>query len=61
MASTASCPPSQTDGSGSITVATWNIRNGHNGELDSALRVMEAMGVDLGVLLETKLTGGIYT
>jgi hypothetical protein len=22
---------------------------------------MEAMGVDLGVLLETKLTGGIYT
>jgi hypothetical protein len=22
---------------------------------------MEAMGVDLGILLETKLTGGIYT
>jgi hypothetical protein len=61
MALTASCPPSQTDGSGSIAVASWNIRNGCNGGLESALRAMEAMGVNLGILLETKLTGGIYT
>ncbi len=63
MASTASRPPSpsQTDGSGFITVASWNIRNGCNGGLESALRAMEAMGIDLGVFLETKLTGGIYT
>jgi hypothetical protein len=61
MALTASCPPSQTDGSGPITVASWNIRNGCNGGLESALQAMEAMGVNLGVLLETKLTGRIYT
>ncbi len=56
-----SCPPSRTDGSESIAVASWNIRNGCNGGLKSALRAMEAMGVNLGILLETKLTGGIYT
>jgi hypothetical protein len=61
MVSTASRPPSQTDGSGSIAVASWNIRNGCTGELESALQVMEAMGINLGVFLETKLTGGIYT
>jgi hypothetical protein len=61
MALTASCPPSRTGGSGSIAVATWNIRNGCNGGLESASRAMEAMGVDLGVFLETKLTGGVYT
>ncbi len=53
-------PPSRTDGSGSIAVASWNIRNGRNGGLESALQAMEALGVDLRVLLETKLTGGIY-
>jgi hypothetical protein len=52
---------SQTDGSGSIVVAWWNIRKGCNGGLESALPAMEAMGVNLGVFLETKLTGGIYT
>jgi hypothetical protein len=61
MASTASCPPSRTDGSGSIAVASWNIRNGCNGGLESALWAMEAMGVNLGIMLETKLMGGIYT
>jgi hypothetical protein len=61
MALTASHPPSQTDGSGSIVVALWNIRNGCNGELESALRAMEAMDVDLGILMETKVTGWIYT
>ena len=61
MAETASRPPSRADGSGSIAVASYNIRSGRSGGLESALRAMEAMGVDLGVLLETKLTGGIYT
>jgi hypothetical protein len=61
MAETASCPPSQADGSGSIAVATYNIRNGRNGGLESALRAMEAMEVDIGVFLESKVTGRIYT
>jgi hypothetical protein len=61
MAETASCPPSRADGSGSITVASYNIRSGCNGGLESALRAMEAMGVDIGIFQETKITGGIYT
>jgi hypothetical protein len=61
MALTVLCLPSQTDGSGSIVVATWNISNGRNGRLESALRSMEAMGIDLGVFLEIKLMGRIYT
>jgi hypothetical protein len=61
MAETASCPPSQADGSESVVVATYNIRNGCNGGLESALRAMEAMEVDIGVFLESKVTSGIYT
>jgi hypothetical protein len=61
MALAASHPPSQTDGSGSIAVALWNIRNGCNGGLESALREMEAIDINLGILIETKVTGGIYT
>ncbi len=53
--------PSQAEGSGSFTVVSYNIRNGHNGELESALQAMKQMGVDCGVLLETKLTKGVYT
>ncbi len=61
MAETASCPPSQADGSGSIAVAMYNIHNGPNGELESTLWAMEAMDVDIGVFLESKVTGRIYT
>jgi hypothetical protein len=61
MAETAPCRPSRADGSGSIAVATYNIRNGHNGGLESALRVMEGIGADLGILMETKVTDGIHT
>jgi hypothetical protein len=61
MAETEPCTPSQVDGSGSIAVATYIIRSGHNGGLVSALRVMKGMGVDLVILLETKVTDGIYT
>jgi hypothetical protein len=61
MAETASCPPSRVDGSGSIVVASYNIRNGRNGGLESACWAMAAMGVDLGIFQETKITDGIYT
>ena len=41
-------------------MATYNIRSGLAGGLASALRAMGDMGVDIGVLQETKLNGGIY-
>ncbi len=53
--------PSQPDGSGSIAFALFNIQNGHNGGLEGGLRAMDQLGVDIRFLLETKLTGGIYT
>ena len=52
--------PSRTDGSGTFTVATWNIRSGRAGGLESALRAAKSLGVDLILLTETKLTQGIY-
>ena len=61
MALTVGKPPLQAEGSGSFTVASYNIRSGSNGGLESALRAMKLMGVDCGVFLETKLTEGIYT
>ncbi len=54
-------PHSRAEGSGPFTVALYNIRNGCNGGLESTLRAMKQMGVDYGVLLETKLTEGVYT
>ena len=60
MALTASRLPSGTDGSGSITIALGNIRNGCNGGLESALRAMKAIGVDR-ILAEFKVTSRIYT
>ena len=54
-------PPSQTDGRGTFSVASWNIHSGRNGSLEAALRAMESLGVDIGILQETKLTKGIYT
>jgi hypothetical protein len=53
--------PSQAEGSGLFTVALYNIQSGCNGGLESALQAMKQMGVDYGVLLETKLTKGVYT
>ena len=61
MVQTAQRTPSRADGSRSIAVASYNIRNGRNGGMESALRAMEALGIDLGILMETKVTGGIYT
>jgi hypothetical protein len=61
MVAVTRAPPSQTDGSGSIALALFNIRSGRNGGLEAALRAMDQLGVDIGFLVETKLTGGIYT
>jgi hypothetical protein len=54
-------PPSQAEGSGLFMMASYNIRSGHNGGLESALRAMKLMGVNFGILLQTKLTKGVYT
>jgi hypothetical protein len=53
-------PPPQAGGSGLFTVASYNIQSGCNGGLESALQAMKQMEVDCGVLLETKLTKGVY-
>ena len=45
----------------SVSIATWNIRSGRNGGLEAACRSLASQSVDLAVLQETKLTGGIYT
>jgi len=49
------------DGSGSVALTLFNIQNGCNGGLVAALRAMDQLGVDIRFLVETKLTGGIYT
>ena len=42
-----------------IRFETYNIRNGWNGGLESALRRMPQTNMDLGVFQETKLTKSI--
>ena len=44
-----------------IRFGTYNIRNGRNGGLESALRGMAQANMDLGIFQETKCTDGIYT
>ena len=44
-----------------IIFATYNIRNGRNRGLESALRVMAQANIDLGIFQETKCTEVIYT
>ena len=61
VARTSTCSPSRTEGSESVALASFNIRSGRNGGLEAALRAMDQLGVDIGFLMETKLTGGIYT
>jgi hypothetical protein len=61
MVLTSQEPPSRADGSGFITLATFNVRSGCNGGLESALRAMAETGVDYGVFMETKITDDIYT
>ena len=43
-----------------IRFGLYNICNGQNGGIESTLRVMSQVNVDLGVFQETKGTGGIY-
>ena len=44
-----------------IKFGTYNIRNGRNGGLESALRGMAQANIDLGVFQENKCTDGVYT
>ena len=44
-----------------IKFSTYNIRNGRNRGLKSALRGMAQANIDLGVFQETKCTNRIYT
>jgi hypothetical protein len=60
MATIAPEPPWQAEGSGLFTAAWFNIKSSPNGGLESALQAMKQMGVDCGILLETKLTKGVY-
>jgi hypothetical protein len=61
MVAVTRAPPSQPDGSGSVALTSFKIRSGRNGGLEAALRAMDQLGVDIGFLVEMKLTGGIYT
>ncbi len=45
----------------SFAVALYNLRSGRNGGLESALRAMAEIDIDCGILVETKITTGIYT
>ena len=44
-----------------IRFGTYNIRNGRNGGLESALRGVSHANMDLGIFQETKFTDVIYT
>ena len=52
----------QTDINGTFAdVATWNVCSGRNGGLESALRAMKALSVDICLFTEAKLMDGIHT
>ena len=40
---------------------TYNIRNGRNRSLESALRGMSQVNMDLGIFQDAKLTNSVYT
>jgi hypothetical protein len=44
-----------------IRVATYNIRDGRNSNLEAALRACEQMRIDVGILTETRLSTDRYT
>ena len=44
-----------------IRFGTYNISNGRNGGLESALRGISQAKMNLGIFQETKCTDGIYT
>ena len=49
-----------TRGTVPIRSGTYNIRNGCNGGLELALRVMSQSNTDLGIFQETKVIDSIY-
>jgi hypothetical protein len=56
----ASSTPSLPEGSGTFSVATWNIRSGRGAGLAAAAKGLRQMGVGCAVLTETKLTDDQY-
>ena len=44
-----------------IRFGTYNICNGRNGGLESALRGMSQANIDLGIFQEKKNTNGVYS
>jgi hypothetical protein len=52
----ASLTPSLPEGSGTFSVATWNIRSEWRAGLAAAAKGLRQMGVGCAVLTETKLT-----
>jgi len=55
-----SSAPSQPEGSGTFSVATWNIRSGRGAGLAAAAKGLRQMGVGCAILTETKLTDDRY-
>ena len=45
---------------GTVSIASWNIRNGRQCGLDAAVKGLEQCGAALAVLQETKRTDGKY-
>jgi hypothetical protein len=56
----ASLAPPLPGGSGTFSVATWNIRSGRRAGLAAAAKGLRQMGVGCAVLTETKLTNNRY-
>jgi hypothetical protein len=52
--------PSLPEGSGTFSVATWNIRSGRGAGLAAAAKGLRQMAVSCAVLTETKLTDDQY-
>ena len=50
-----------TRGRESRRFGTYNIRNTQNGGLELVLQGMSQANIDLGIIQETKMTGGVYT
>ena len=44
-----------------LVIGTWNIQSGRNARLETALRALGIVGVDLCFFTETKLIEGVYT
>ena len=61
MVADATDVPSQNNGNGTFTFATWNIRCGQNRGFERVLRALESMYVDIAILTESELTKKVYT